>query len=197
MQKTEQDFSYILDWVPDKSHVLDLGCGEGQLLSYLKEKKDITGYGLEIDADCIAACLQKGMSVIEQDFDLGLSNFGDNTFDLVMLTATLNASRRPDELIREMLRIGKQALISFPNFSHWSHRLILMWSGKMPVSSIIPHTWYDTPNIHLCAVRDFEQLCEEEKIKIVRRTVQGKIQFLASFRPNFWASQANYLLERP
>lgn len=191
-----QEFNHILDWVPTHARVLDLGCGEGQLLTFLMEQKNILGYGLEIDADCLTACLEKGVNVIEQNFDLGLSNFGTNTFELVMLTATLNVARRPDQLVQEMVRIGKQALISFPNFSHWRHRFTLMWDGKMPLPSTMPYLWYNTPNIHLCTIRDFEQLCVDQGVKIVQRIIQGSPNLLVSLQPNLWGRQATYLLEK-
>ena len=191
---TQELLRRIVEWVPQNAKVLDLGCGKGELLSFLNEEKNISGYGLEIDSDCISACLDKGVNVIEQNFDHGLSNFDDNSFDLVILASTLNVARRPDQLIQEMLRIGNKALISFPNFSHWKHRLTLMFKGMMPVSQHIPYQWYDTPNIHLCTIKDFEHLCHTQNLKIVKKNMQGSP--LRLLLPNLWSNQAMYLLEK-
>ncbi len=187
------EFEQILSWVPNGTRVLDLGCGDGTLLELLKKRNNARGYGLEINSNCIAACLGKGVNVIEQNFDLGLNNFADKSFDFTLLTSTLHAARRPDRLLNEMLRIGKNAIVTFPNFGNWQHRLYLTLRGRMPVSEALPYAWYETPNIHLCTIRDFSHLCRQKKILIKDKTVKGGGP-AGSLFPNFWGQEAMFLL---
>lgn len=163
------DLEIIQDWIPAGSRVLDLGCGDGELLAWLRDNKQVTGYGLEIDADNIAACVTKGVNVIEQDLDLGLSNFASNSFDVVVMTQALQAVQYPDKILEEMLRVGRQCIISVPNFGHWRCRYYLARNGRMPVSDFMPYTWYNTPNIHFCTFKDFEALCVERSVKVLDR----------------------------
>jgi len=165
------DLNIIQDWVAPESQVLDLGCGQGDLLNYLQSKKQCKGYGLEIHSDSIVACVEKGINVIEHDLNNGLSHFKDGSVDTVVMTQALQAVRRPDLLLDEMLRVGKEAIITFPNFGYWRTRLYLLSKGKMPMSKTLPYNWYDTPNIHMCTFRDFEKLCREKGLKVVDRTV--------------------------
>lgn len=171
MKPLRDDLNIIQQWIKPNSKVLDLGCGEGILLKYLIEQKSVHGYGLEIDPDKITACIKKGISVIEQNLDKGLSNFKDNTIDTVVMTQALQAVQRPDILLDEMLRIGNEAIVTFPNFGYWRTRFYLLLKGRMPMSETLPYNWYDTPNIHLCTFRDFEVLCHEKGIRILNRTV--------------------------
>lgn len=171
MSELREDLNIIQQWVKPNSKVLDLGCGEGILLKYLKEQKSVHGYGLEIDSEKITACIKKGVNVIEQDLDKGLSNFKDNTIDTVIMTQALQAVQRPDQLLDEMLRIGNEAVVTFPNFGYWRTRFYLLLKGRMPMSKTLPYNWYDTPNIHLCTFRDFEVLCHEKDIRILNKTV--------------------------
>lgn len=165
------DLAIIEQWVKPNSQVLDLGCGEGALLQHLRTQKQVRGYGLEINPEKITRCIENGVNVIEQNLDTGLGNFKDNSTDTVIMTQALQAVKRPDELVDEMLRIGKQAIVTFPNFGYWRTRLYLMLKGRMPMSETLPYNWYDTPNIHLCTFKDFEQLCHDKGIKILNRTV--------------------------
>ncbi len=190
-----EEYEIIASWIKPNSRVLDLGCGNGELLDYLTRTKQVKGYGLEISGECIDSCISKGVSVIEQNFDKGLDNFSDASFDMVLLASTLQASAQPDILVKEMLRIGSQAIITFPNFSHWSHRLHLLFRGKMPVSDFIPYQWYDTPNIHHCTIKDFNNLCNTEGITIVDRKVEG-LGSMVSMSANLWGHQAMYLIRK-
>ncbi|MCE0734572.1 methionine biosynthesis protein MetW [Halomonas sp. G15] len=165
------DFKRIHEWVPAGAHILDLACGDGTLLDALARDKGVTGYGLEIDPDGITACIARGVNVIEQNLDDGLANFDDGACDLVVMTQALQALRRPDRALDEMLRVAGEAIITFPNFAYWRHRVHLGIRGYMPVSKSLPHAWYDTPNIQLSTFNDFEQLCRDKGLIIVDRAV--------------------------
>ena len=151
--------------------MLDLGCGDGSLLANLKLTKKVKGTGLEIDSDKIQTCVERGLNVIEQNLDAGLWNFQTDSFDTVLLAQTLQALSHPDQLIDEMLRVGRRGIVTFPNFGNWKSSVYLSSKGRMPVSKFMPHAWYDTPNIHFCTVRDFDALCKEKNIRILERTV--------------------------
>ena len=165
------DLNIIQSWISPESQVLDLGCGQGDLLAFLQQHKKCRGYGLEINPDSIVSCIEKGVNVIEHDLNDGLDNFKDQNVDTVVMTQALQAVSRPDVLLEEMLRVGKEAIITFPNFGYWRTRLYLLSKGKMPMSKTLPYNWYDTPNIHMCTFRDFEKLCREKGLKVVDRTV--------------------------
>lgn len=165
------DQEIIANWIKPKQQVLDLGCGAGLLLDHLIQTKDITGYGLEIEEDSITECIKKGINVVQQDLDKGLDNFEDHSIDTVVMTQALQAVKRPDLLLDEMLRVANEAIITFPNFGHWSCRFYLMFKGRMPMSEALPFSWYDTPNIHLCTFKDFEALCHDKGLKVANRTV--------------------------
>ncbi|NRB37174.1 MAG: methionine biosynthesis protein MetW [Pseudomonadales bacterium] len=191
------EFDVIKQWIQPKSRVLDCGCGDGTLLLELKNSKAVDGLGIEIDHDNFNACIRKGLSVIDQNLDSGLSNFADNSFDMVVMTLTLQAVRHPDKVLEETLRVGKQSIVAFPNFAHWSCRLHLSSKGRMPVSKFMPYTWYNTPNIHFCTIKDFEALCHERGIKIVNKEVtsqDGRFSSLVKIWPNLFGSMAIYHL---
>ncbi len=171
MTTLRRDLALIYDWVPPHSRILDLACGEGDLLDHLARHKDVTGYGLEIDHQGINACIARGVDVIEQNIDDGLSNFPADSFDLVVMTEALQALERPDFALNEMLRVARECIITFPNFAYWRHRLHLGLKGRMPVSSSLPHAWYDTPNIHLSTFKDFARLCEDNGYTIVDQVI--------------------------
>ncbi len=166
------DLEIISEWIQPGMRVLDLGCGDGTLLEHLSNSRDVTGYGLEIDDDNIIRCIERGVQVIKTDLDAGLADFFDeNSFDYVVMTQTLQAVRYPADLLADMLRVGREGIVTFPNIGHWQSRLHLGLSGRMPITRALPSEWYDTANIHLCSLRDFEGLCRQRKIEILQRTV--------------------------
>lgn len=164
------DLQIIVDWIPAGARVLDLGSGDGTLLTALQQH-DVTGYGLEIDNSQIANCIKSGINIIQADLDQGLPQFADQSFDYVILSQTLQAVKRPNFLLDEIIRVGKQAIIGFPNFGHWQCRLQLAFRGQMPISKTLPNQWYDTTNIHLCTINDFEQICTDKNIQIKQRSI--------------------------
>ncbi len=187
------DLAAIARWVAPGASVLDLGCGDGALLKYLWEARKAAGYGVEIDDAEVIACIRNDVSVLQLDLESGLATFRDHSFDCVILSETLQTIHRIEQLMREMLRVGRQAIVSFPNFGHWSARLQVML-GRMPVSKTLPHDWYNTPNVHLCTVTDFEDLCRKLGVKIRERAVlhEGRP---VSLLPNLLGSLAVYRCE--
>jgi len=158
---SRHDLQVISDWVEPNSHIMDLGCGNGSLLKHLYESKSVTGYGIELNPNMISQCIDNGINVIQTNLDQGLGHFSSDAFDYVILSLTLQAMRNPRELLKEMLRVGKQGIVTFPNFAYWRNRLEISFRGLMPVSEELPYKWYNTPNIHLCTIRDFHALCDE------------------------------------
>ena len=171
MSALRPDLTLIKEWIKPGSRVLDLGCGDGALLQTLREERQVEGYGLEIDPANIVKCVSNGVNVIQADLDAGLSDFDDQAFDYVIMTQTLQAVHFPDQLLEEVLRVGRQGIVTFPNFGNWRIRSQLMFNGKMPVSKALPAQWYNTQNIHLCTLKDFESLCRERNIQILERSV--------------------------
>ncbi len=165
------DLEIIRQWIKPGSSVLDLGCGDGTLLATLQDSANVTGYGLEIEPDNIVRCIENGVNVIQRNLDSGLSDFDDNMFDYVVMTQAIQTLANPDLVLDEMLRIGKECVVTFPNFGYWRNRLYLLRQGKMPVTERLPYSWYNTPNIHFCTFKDFETLCNRKQLKILTRTV--------------------------
>jgi methionine biosynthesis protein MetW len=194
-----QNISFISSWIKTNSRVLDLGCGDGSLLAELKKQRNISGYGLEIDPDSINQCVAKGVNVIEQDLNKSLENFPDNSFDTVVMTQALQAMRYPHLVLDEMLRIGSQCIITFPNFGHWRARAYLTLRGRMPVTKQLAYQWYDTPNIHFFTYSDFEALCRERNISVLRKQFIGEHfldRLLKNLWPNLFAETAVYHLSK-
>lgn len=160
------DLLMVTDMVEPGARVLDIGCGNGALLALLRETKNVDGRGIELSREGVNACLAKGLSVIQGDADMDLAEYPDDSFDYVILTQTLQATRQPRFVLEHMLRIGRRIIVSFPNFGHWSVRLHLGFKGRMPVTDHLPETWYNTPNIHFCTIRDFVALCDDLGAKI-------------------------------
>jgi methionine biosynthesis protein MetW len=164
------DLAQIADWIEPGSRVLDLGCGDGSLLAHLRDAKGCRSYGVELNDDHVAACVRARINVVQQNLDAGLRMFDDNMFDTVVLSQTLQAMHNAEVLLREMARVGRRGIVSFPNFGHWKHAVSLL-AGRMPVTKHIPYQWYDTPNIHLCTLKDFEILAAKVGLMITTRAV--------------------------
>ncbi|MDH4286285.1 MAG: methionine biosynthesis protein MetW [Gallionella sp.] len=191
---TRPDFAAIAAWIPKGASVLDLGCGDGSLLRYLKETRAVRGYGVEISDADLVSCIANGVNVIQNDLDSGLSDFEDGSFDFVMLSQTLQATRHTEPLIREMLRVGREGIVSFPNFGYWKNRLSVLF-GNMPVSRELPYQWYNTPNVHLCTLQDFENFCRTYNVTVLeRRVMTGENE--VNLLPNLLGSTAVYRFQR-
>ena len=192
--KFRQDFAIIAGWVGFGSKVLDLGCGDGTLLNYLRGSLEVKGYGVEKDDVNWLACMQNGTNVIQMDLEAGLSGFESQSFDTVILSQTLQAMHNTEEIVQEMLRVGREIIVTFPNFGYWLNRLQIAGGGHMPVSKELPYQWFDTPNVHLCTINDFDQFCKIYKITVIERKVitDGKEM---SFMPNLLGNLAMYRLK--
>ncbi|MDQ3259433.1 MAG: methionine biosynthesis protein MetW [Pseudomonadota bacterium] len=186
------DFDAIASWIRSGSRVLDLGCGNGDLLKYLTDRRAANGYGVEICDENLLASVRSGANVIQMDLESGLSVFESHSFDYVILSQTLQAVHRTELIVREMLRVGKEGIVTFPNFGYWQHRLDVL-RGRMPVSEDLPYQWYDTPNIHLCTLKDFETFCARLRVRIVERRVLTRGRSIQA-RANFFGSIAVYRL---
>jgi methionine biosynthesis protein MetW len=192
--ESRPDFAAIASWIPQGSSVLDLGCGDGSLLRYLRETREVRGYGVEISAANIAACIANNVNVIQTNLDSGLADFEDASFDYVILSQTLQATRHTEALMKEIVRVGREGIISFPNFGYWKSRLQVML-GNMPVSKELPYQWYDTPNVHLCTLDDFEFLCAHLGIRVLGRHVMSEGRNI-QMMPNLRGSTAVYRFRR-
>lgn len=190
------DLERVCDWIAPGSRILDLGCGDGALLDHLAKNSQVRGYGLEIDPDNVAQCVARGINVIQADLDEGLRGFENHSFDVVVMTQALQALARPDLAVAEMLRVGKRAIVTFPNFGHWRVRLALS-RGRMPLTPSLPDEWYDTPNIHLCTVLDFAALCREKNWPVLNRQLLNRAHDQSPgtrLLPNLFAEVAMFLL---
>tara|TARA_Y100001935_G_C17207574_1_gene458371 strand:- start:369 stop:956 length:588 start_codon:yes stop_codon:yes gene_type:complete len=189
----------IKRWIGKRSEVLDLGCGNGEILTILARELDATVLGIEIDQSNINECIKSGINVIQQNIDEGLSNFSDKSYDVVIMSQTIQVLKEPKKALLEVTRIGNESIVTIPNFGHWLTRTNLMFSGKMPVTGALPKQWHETDNIHLCTIKDFELLCEECNINIIEKEffdLEGQKSRLANIAPNLFSALAMYKISK-
>jgi methionine biosynthesis protein MetW len=189
------DYRVIADWVKPGASVLDLGCGDGELLSILVTEKQVRANGIEIDEQAIFKCVEKGLSVFHEDIEQGLSGYPDDSFDYVIMNGSLQQVKKPDTVFKEALRVGKKLIVGFPNFSQISSRLQMLFSGKVPVTPSLPYQWYDTPNLHFLSISDFRDYCRLRSLKIEASAFLSK-DTRVTFLPNLLAEQGLFLLSK-
>jgi methionine biosynthesis protein MetW len=190
--QSRADFALIAKWIRPGAKVLDLGCGDGTLLTQLRNSHRIRGYGVEKDDQSWLRALENGVDVIQNNLEEGLSGFEALSFDTVILSQTLQAVLHTETIVQEMLRVGREAIVTFPNFGYWRHRMQLI-AGQMPVSKSLPYAWYNTPNIHLCTIQDFDVFCAEQGIQVMQRLVMNANREI-HLMPNLRGSLAMYRL---
>jgi len=193
------DLKIIASWVEPGSKVLDLGCGEGDLLHFLKQNKQVAGTGIERREARVARCIEKGLSALQGDINAEVLDYPDNSFDYVILSQTLQQVYEPANLIRSLLRIGKKGIVSFPNFSYWTIRLQLLLTGYAPITRQLPYEWHDTPNIRVITIKDFRKFAREVDFKIIKEVAintrnNGKIGKIIKFMPNLCATYGIFLI---
>ena len=188
--------SIVLNWIPNHSKVVDFGCGDGNLLRILTDQKSVIGYGVENDPEKINACIVNGVSVIQQDIDAGIQNYKGMGFDVAVMASSIQCLRKPRDAMKNILNVANECVITLPNFGNWELRLGIL-NGKMPSSAQLPAKWYETKNLHLCTITDFEELCRDESFVIKEKVYlnrQGSSSWLANKFPNLFAAQAVYLI---
>jgi methionine biosynthesis protein MetW len=196
------DLALLADWVERGSRVLDVGCGEGELLELLQGSRGVDGRGIELSQAGVNTAVARGLAVIQGDADSDLFQYPDRSFDYVILSQTIQATRQPRVVLEELLRIGRKVIVSFPNFGHFDVRLTLLFRGRMPVSRRLPYQWYDTPNIHFCTIRDFVALCDEIGATVERAVALDAGGKKLGFNAPWWVwnvigAQGMFLLSRP
>jgi len=189
------EYKIIEGWVTPGSSVLDLGCGNGELLAFLLNKKQVRPQGIDIDESAICKCVEKGLSVFHQDIDTGLSEYPDGSFDFVILNHSFQQVKKPKYVLNEGLRVGGKVIVSFPNFVHYSSRFQIFFRGKVPVTPALPYSWYDTPNVHFLSISDFIEFCNKRGIRIENSAaISGN--HCVRFRPNFFAETGFFMLRK-
>ncbi len=189
------DYRVIADWISPEASVLDLGCGDGELLSILIADKQVRANGIEIDEQAIYKCVERGLSVFHEDIEQGLSGYPEESFDYVILNGSLQQVKKPDTVFKEALRVGKKLIVGFPNFSHLSSRLQMLFSGRVPVTPSLPYQWYDTPNLHFLSISDFRDYCKLRGLRIEASAfLSGNRR--VSFLPNLLAEHGLFLLSK-
>jgi methionine biosynthesis protein MetW len=189
------DLAFIAHWVPKNAHVLDVGCGDGVMLHYLQSDKACSGYGIEIADDKVLESARRGINVVQQDMEKGLAIFGDNTFDTVLCLSSLQMMKHVEPLLRDIVRVGSEAIVSFPNFAFWPHRVALL-KGRMPVSKSLPYEWYDTPNLRCATISDFEELANQVGLDVIECVALGADGKPVSFLPSLRGSLAVFRLKK-
>lgn len=194
LSRLRPDLAFIAHWVPNGAHVLDVGCGDGVMLRHLQSDKACSGYGIEIADDELLKSTERGINVLQIDMEQGLSLFGDNSFDTVLCLSSLQMMQHVEALLRDIVRVGVEVIVSFPNFAYWPHRMALA-RGRMPVSKLLPYQWYDTPNVRYATIYDFEDLATECGLEVLERVAlaDGKP---VSFLPNLRGSLAVFRLRK-
>jgi methionine biosynthesis protein MetW len=187
------DHKAILEWIHQGSSVLDLGCGDGELLDLLVKESHVKAQGIEIDEQAIYQCVARGLSVFNEDIDNGLSGYPDKSFDYIILNQSLQQVKKPDIVLKEALRVGREVIIGFPNFAHYSARLQMFFKGKTPVTPSLPYEWHDTPNLHFLSISDFVYYCRKRKIKIEKEAFIGRNRRVGIF-PNLFALTGIFLI---
>lgn len=200
MEELRIGYDLVVDAVTESSKILDLGCGDGELLMQLQEEKKVRGFGVEISEEGVSLCMEKGLYCYQGDIDEGLSDYKDDSFDFVILSQTIQNTRYPDYVLKEVLRIGKKVIVSFPNFGYYRNRLYLLFRGRMPVSRYLPYEWFESPNIHLMTIHDMRRMKEnvgfeilDEKSFSVRPDSSSKIK---KVMPNFFAQYGFIVIKR-
>ncbi len=191
MNTLRDDLRLIYDWIPQGSRVLDLGCGRGELLSALVRDKQCSGCGVEIDTEGVLASIAAGISVIQADLEQGLQDFDSDSFDIIVLSQTIQSMQNTETILRDLTRVAREAVVSFPNFGYWRNRLQIALGGRMPVSERMPYQWYNTPNIHWCTLTDFDALCAKNNIRVLERAVMTGGKRIRTL-PNLLGSLAFY-----
>ena len=194
LKTARPDLAFIAHWVQPGAHVLDVGCGDGVMMDYLQTDKRCSGYGLELADERVLASTKRGVRVIQQDFEKGLGIFGDNSFDTVLCLSSLQMMQHVENLLRDIVRVGREAIVSFPNFAYWPHRVALL-RGRMPVSKTLPYQWYDTPNVRCATIEDFRELADDVGLEVMEcvALAEGKI---VNLLPNLRGELAVFRLRK-